>query len=655
MKNTLSMSPLSALVLRIMVCAVPLSLMMDLGAMYALDWFNHLWAIEYFGAYFQQHSEAPVVVNTTAVAGITNYLFYANFFHTFTGILSIWIGSSVVVRLLALITLLVQFFCVERAIREVSSHSGYAFVIATMVTWATYPLTNLYARSAITEFYAVAFLFCSVASLLVLLCRLRTGVKSYCDAVATGFFFLLVTLTHPLTGVYGGVCIAMIAAVGILYVRSAWLLIVLALNALMGVLCLASWLYVLKLFNRYLPINDKMFMAKDLFWESINYGWPVFADLFSLIPRDRASTYMGVYKETSYLETQAMVPLLVLCAGLAWIWWRQGRPAKGAELCLYLLPVAVLIFIASAVLIVFPFLSSVLWRVVHPMQYSYRLVTYVNLGIFLLSFVLLGLVRSSPQSPPKYGVSPLFMPVVIAVACTISVCSLYVKLQHSDAIADLFYVNKTNIKNWIPRVVPPEEWKAGVFKLGDHIEDLPFTFYGQSSFIVTYGTSKEPLTPMKSEFALFRPPSPAVPGSFGTTAPLQIELSEPTLVMTNVCPFPWNIIRVDGADRDVSTLTVRRYDFDPRTPQRHALVYALTLPPGKHTLEYRNEPDPVYKQLSWMSWIATWGWAGLYVITLGAAASSGALAAYLRTPLPLPFATDSDPDGNIPNDGVPIG
>ena len=63
--------------------------------------------------------------------------------------------------------------------------------IAVMMTWAIYPLTNLYNRSAIPEFFAVAFLTCSLASFLCVILNDGDKPVSRYDIIATGLFFVL--------------------------------------------------------------------------------------------------------------------------------------------------------------------------------------------------------------------------------------------------------------------------------------------------------------------------------------------------------------------------------------------------------------------------------------------------------------------------------
>ena len=606
-----------ALILRLLVCAAPLWLLVqNWGAMYVLDWHNHLWLMEYFGAYMQQHHQPPLVVNTNVLAGITNTLFYANYFYTVGGLLSICLGASVAFRLLAILTLLIQFVHIERAIKEIGASPGYAFFIATLVTWTTYPLTNLYSRGALTEFIAVAFFTSSVCCMLVLLYRISLGKKSLYDAIATGFFFLIVARVHPLTGMYGSVCIGLLGVIGLFYTRSMWLGVVFGLNALSGALGVLSWLYLLKLFGRQLAINQIENQPPDVFWIS-DYGLSPLLNLFTPVPYHTWSLLVGTYQETPFLETQCLVPLLILCVGFAYAVFRKGfEISPKNRLFCYILALGVLIFSLSVLVIAFPFLSNFMGHAFHPLQYSYRLVSYVNLGILISAWALVGLLphTSHDENAEHAQSSAIIRAAFISIAITIAVSSLWIKLLHSDALTNIYFYDRTKMTEWTAKELKPDEWIAGVFRLGPAIDELPWTMYGQGAFAVTTGTMKPGATPPAREVqALFRRSGSSMP--FGTVAPVELDLAEPSRVVTNLLPFPWNKLLVNGVVRDVSTLMTRDYPAAKKASRKLLPTCALELPTGKHTLEYRLEPDHVWQWLNTMGWAVALLWGALWMAT----------------------------------------
>ncbi|PTY03285.1 hypothetical protein DB346_05240 [Verrucomicrobia bacterium LW23] len=630
--------------LRVAACAVPLIWLLNLRNTFTIDWFNHLWVAEYFAAYFRDHGRFPDVLNTSTQIGNPLPVFYCSAFYSAMGLLSLPLGSSVAFRLLFLVTLLMQFVHIERAMKEVSAHKGYAFFVALVSVWATYPLTNLYSRGALTEFVASAFLFCSLSCLLVLLLRLVRGRKSMYDSVAIGFFFLVVAQTHPITSLYGALCLALIAIAGLILTRSAWLIYVLVGNAAMGSAALAAWLYATGKHSAHLLISHPGFL-RDFFVNG-DYGLSMFLQIFSPVPYDQMALHFGTYTTSLYMDFQAMVPLVVLGGGLAWL-YASGRAVCAPEggdaddatpgtstsdavrvrsLCLYILPPALFIFVVSSVGLTFPFLSNYLNHVFHYMQFPYRLVTYTNIGLLLLIWTALGLCAirrpasatlSSTSSAITFPI-PLPLVVIVAVAATICCTSLITRMLHTIPLIDILYYDR-NMDGWTPRNVPETEWRPGIFRLGRNIENYPPTFYGQNTFSIVRGleTADSAIPAQKLTFRV------GAEGELGQVYPLEIEVKERTCVLTNVTAFPWNELAFD----DGGALAPPQLRLSPVPtvggilPPRVApgATYAVVLEkPGRYTLHYRFAPNPLWRTLGFVSWIAAGLWAAAWLAVVAA-------------------------------------
>jgi hypothetical protein len=239
-----------------LVCSFPLLLLLDPKSVFAFDWFNHLWMIEYFGENIRQHGIPPAVLATENLVGIATPLFYAGKFYAFTGIFSSFLGSAIAFRIIAFCSLIIQFWHVERATRYAYWKAPVSMTVATVVTWAIYPITNLYNRSALTEFIAVIFLNSALCSLFVMLLRNSRGAKSYYDAVAIGLFYAIAAVTHPLTAVFGAAFVICIGTCVLFCKYRAWLIGVSLVNASLIAAVLGSWLYVLRRYSAWLPVND---------------------------------------------------------------------------------------------------------------------------------------------------------------------------------------------------------------------------------------------------------------------------------------------------------------------------------------------------------------------------------------------------------------
>ena len=198
---------------------------------------------------------------------------------------------------------LIQFWQVERAVFSASQNKSVSFAVATLISWAIYPLTNLYNRSAVTEFIAVAFLNAAVASLFVLVLRLSSSKKSYYDAVAFGFLYAVSALSHPLTALFGGVFLILVGLAAWFALRNRWLALVGFFNLAMIALILSPWCYVLHRFGRSLPIARKslskmIFRKIGFFPDSIDNLW----SRLSPVPVDSRS--LQVFTGTLTIQSQ---------------------------------------------------------------------------------------------------------------------------------------------------------------------------------------------------------------------------------------------------------------------------------------------------------------------------------------------------------------
>ena len=315
-----------------LVCLLPLVLLFKLTSAFDRDWLNHLWAIEYSGAWLHAHGTLPLVYHTRQIVGLVLPLFYSGRFYNVAGLLSAWLGSALSIRLIVFAVLLLQFFHVERAVRLASSSRLLAFSTATIVSWGIYPLTNLYNRSALPEYIAGLLLTASVASWFVLLLRFARGEKSGYDAVAAGLFYVCAALTHPLTAAFGGLFILILSLRALVVLRSRWLVTVGLFNGGAATLVLGAWIALVVWFNHNLPVsnphtNHSMFKKWGFFPASIDNVW----SRLSPLPLDLRAIQHGVNTSTPYLDAQISGPTLILLALLFGLWWLQAQAPSGSK------------------------------------------------------------------------------------------------------------------------------------------------------------------------------------------------------------------------------------------------------------------------------------------------------------------------------------
>jgi hypothetical protein len=597
----------------LVVCLLPLGLLFDLRSTFYVDWFNHLWTIDYYGEYFRQHHLLPDVLITNTVVGVPVPLFYSGKFYGLIGVISSVAGSAVAFRLVALLALLIQFWHVERAIRSVSGGYLLPFAIATMVTWGIYSLTNLYNRSALTEFVAVAFLTAAVSCVFVLVVRLASGQQSYYDAVSAGLFYSVAAVTHPLTALFGAVFIGVTTVVAMVTIRRIWFLEVGFFSTLLIGVVLGPWLYVCSRFLGSVPISDPKinrtwFRADFFFPESIDN----FLSRVSPVPINwRAIDPMSV--ETPYLDAQISVPLVVAAIALTWF-WRNSRRVKDRK---YELPLLAILGSSFALFWLFlfvsiqPAISGVFGGFFDILQFPYRLTTYINLAAFAVVLALAGLTDWEQLTTRKLA----YLKMVALFACVaLSLCGLSLKLIHADAIRSVDpLANRRDLtkKTGLPQPQDsPTQWQPGILGPARGVSELPATYYGHFSYSVVDGlAATRPAGFEANQSAKFLSTEPT---GIGNVHPIEIDLTKPTLVTTNVQPFPWNVLFVDGVKvqrRNIIAMSVAGY---PRW--MGASLQAVPVSAGRHVLEYRFIPDKAWSILNAVSWVVLIGWVIIWLV-----------------------------------------
>lgn len=567
------------------LASIPL---LDLRNIFAVDWNNHLWLIEYFGESIK-HLKVPDVLNTQQLVGIPTTLFYAQKFYVIMGLFSAFLGSAIVVRVMVFLVFLLQFYQVYRAASKTGSHRHTSICIAIIVTWAIYPLTNLYNRSALTEFFAVAFLTCSLASFLCVILNPKDRVSRY-DIVAMGLYFVIAATTHPLTALFGGLFMGILGIITLFFCeksRRLWFMAYFTITAILSILILSPWAYFLHLFK------DKIYLGSPIDSEACFLGGGFFPNSIdnvlsrlSLVPIDFRSIKKGLDVSTPYLDAQIMMPLLIIMGVFFYIGRRDK--VKKAQLNMFeraiILASALILFIALAESF-FP--NILMWWVsfFDILQFPYRLTSYINLSILAILIVFAG--RKSMANVNNQQIINL----CLAFCIGISFSSLVLKLDHAAAIKQKS--TKINEAYWSP--LP--------FRSTRHLNELPWTFYAAEPYSVTDGFAKNTLPGVFP--VIFRDFNVLNGKKFGQLEAMTVNLTEPTLVITNVQPFPWNQIVVNKMPQVQSQIFI--------VGKREAVF----LPKGgSYLLNVKTNSDGIYKFLNILSWLLLLGWIALYMVVV---------------------------------------
>jgi hypothetical protein len=587
-----------------MVTALAAMPLLDLRTVFYVDWINHLWSIEYFGEYWKQHFISPVVFNTQQVIGMDVAIFYSYHFYALAGVVSAFLGSGLTIRCLVIGVLALQFRVVLSSLVAVHVQRNTAYAVAAVLSWGIYSLTNLYNRSALTEFFAISLLTCSVSTLLVVFLTVRDERIALSAWLQPGFFYALAAVTHPLSAAFGGLFVIALGVIVVALTRSWRLLLFGAASGAAILVILSPWLFAYHRFGALLPLNNASlarasFQTIGYFPGSLDAVW----SRFSPVPVDARSLANGIREvSTPYLDAQVSIPLLLLLAARLFELRSDYRSLNGVQWALGSLA---LIFTAYfAALSVRPVISESFGGVFNILQFAYRLVAYINLAA-LAAFMALSSARKENN-----GIHTAWLSFCLALA----LAGLVTKLYHAGAIerpSSTASVTSLASELRLPAYHKPYPvWFPGMTDAGQNSNILPPTYYGHPSYSML-GAYRPPPDDAPAIYAALVPETGP---RFGNVGSLEITLPGPSLVITNVQPFPWNRLSVDGFMPPARSLFVipKKSSYDPF---RRFDGLAVRLGAGRHVIDYHFVPDRPWIGLVVASWIVLAIWFTALVLT----------------------------------------
>ena len=162
-----------------------------------IDWLNHVWLTQYFSDYFIQNINFPEAIDVSD--GVGNFLpiFYGTFFYPIAGIIGAIVNGDIAIRFICLILLFAPLVSYVMLFYRQTGNLQISILASIIVNSSIYQLTNLYARSALTEFIAYQLLLISISLIFIGL-----GKSSRVSGPALSLGFCLMTLslgTHPIT------------------------------------------------------------------------------------------------------------------------------------------------------------------------------------------------------------------------------------------------------------------------------------------------------------------------------------------------------------------------------------------------------------------------------------------------------------------------
>ncbi|HSI83539.1 MAG: hypothetical protein ACAI35_04760 [Candidatus Methylacidiphilales bacterium] len=449
--------------------------------------------------------------------------------------------------------------------------------------------------------------------LLVFVHELYHGRKSVYDFVGTGFLFTLSAVTHPLNALFGGLFFVVFGIALFFVLRHRWFYSFIIINATFCILVLLPWVYSVKLFSKMLPVADAAINAKN--FRYIGFPYDTLTNLLSRLspfPIEFRTMIDGSKIATPHQDAQILLPLLIIVGLLYWFRCKDyaslerlaaAEASPVAPFKAFLQPLfyaAFFLFAVSFVICIYPPASAIFGGIFDILQFCYRLINYVNLSLVALAWLLLAFLRAdNRQDALLNGLLPYFM-----VACiTISVCGLYEKLVHAES---LLYVRQFNADEFPdePNLYSPIEYQRNP-------AELPRTSYGHFAYIIKKHIQPLPDSVDSSKAVVAN--IPLDPKHFGKPAPLALSLPAPAFVKTNVEPFLWNYILVDGKTVEWKDLYLTPFDGPD---DEFGFVYGLQLPAGNHVLEYQFKPHVLWSLCQTISWQVTLLWLLCYCVVL---------------------------------------
>ncbi|WP_171470941.1 hypothetical protein [Frigoriglobus tundricola] len=591
---------MSALIVGAVAAAAPVLVLWDTDCGMGTDYTVHAWMIAYQGEAWKADRAFPPVFNSEGQVGTPLPVFYGGALYKVAGLLSAAWGCHVAVRLLALLSLIALYAVVRHTVRVFGVGEAFSVATACATCWATYPLTNLYSRTAIPEFFAGAMLICSCCLWVQFFFRPGPGVRWHA-ALAAGLFWALAASTHPITGMLS------VPVLGLIYAAHWWVPVVqrpgavrrhaaLFVAGLLACLVMSPWLYAYRRLGAELAIAPRPAVA-PVTVEGLQYfGLPtrtaVWVRLFPM-PLDYNQMTPGAPPlGTLHLETQASLPLLAL-AGVALAGaFRAVGPDLRPRLVLVGAAVGAFglgVFVLSVSPEVEGALPAGLRGALSKIQFAYRLVATVN--TVALIGLLLALVFRPATGPSPGGAPWAGPPVALAVVFTLLVCGLSQKAMNGRAVCWQHKLPTDRADPEYARWIKATSCAAG---WGYFTPDCA-----------------PPLPPHEAA-RLHLTEFPIGSGEqFGRVGPVRVALAADGYVSTQAVPFRWSAFKVDGVP--VPEGQLRTWE-NPRAGSGAAAARtAVPVPAGAHTIEYAFAPPRKWRVLNAAAdWVLV-GWAVVVV------------------------------------------
>jgi hypothetical protein len=520
--------------------------MIDVFSSFAFDWGNHLSYMGYTGKYFFENLSFPQTFNSNDSVSYPNPIFYGYLFYPVGGMISAIFKPSESLRIIVFVLFFIQFGVCYELVYKVSKDVKTSVLISVILTFSIYPLTNIYNRSAITEFVSVtSAMICLFYFFIVFVLHDRKISK----LMYFFFFYLICAGSHPITFFYFS-CILLFlffffASDVFKYFDSLKKISYFIVFILIFILILSPWILAFLTFRENLNISSGNLSNPGVYHDIDN---PLTRFLPILFPDDPRVDKFGISNvSTPYLDTQANVSILIfLILLLCFAYPNPKEKMKRIEFALKLFFLLVLLSFTSFLSLdnkMFEILPSYFGII----QFCYRLTSYIN--IFILVVFIFFFTNFEFDRRKK---SRIVIFIFVLILC---LSSLLIKYGHVYAIKTEFSDNQINYLNDI---------------------------FGSTDYLTPGLYDPIEKSELKEKEAVF---FTMRFDKFGTYKPVDFFAGEDGWYPTNVAAFKWNKIILDG------------YEIEDSKIRSSNNKLVIRLSEGFHTINSYCSPPLPYRLL----------------------------------------------------------
>lgn len=540
--------------------------LLDLRSCYYSDWYNHYWLIGYFCEFIKSNLFPPMTINVNEAILSAEPIFYGYLFYPFIGLLSTVIGPNLALRFMVFFLYFVQYYFCWKLVFKLSKNKIIANIVSIIITWSIYPLTNLYNRSAVTEFAAILLAFISLCLLLLILFdKIEKRKNKYYMYFSLAFVFCIGS--HPITALYFTIFLLLTLVVFIpnfiILIKNKKNIIWIFMSMIFIFLSISPWIYAV-VFNKDLAISN--IQNTYLFPGTIDSFFNRFSLLLQAV--DKRVEDVGLKPtSTPYLDTQVNVCIILFIAGILIFNFFYKRNNKKTIRMYISFILAFIFFLLISLMSLSNNMFKFLPKLFAIIQFNYRLTTYINFSIFIiliLFFYHFGIKIKNKNIWIIFITSLFFL----------SLCSVIIKIEHINSIKDKIRNSKVS---YAKKLYPD---KSIYF-------NYPARYYAEGEY-----TNKKIIKDIslqeKSDNIIDNIKFNINNETFNRLNKVSIDLDKKGWIETNISRFIWNKVYIDDKEID---LTLKK-GFTKKDNNNILYIY---LTEGKHNIIAVCSPPIIYK------------------------------------------------------------